>query len=390
MTFASRTLALVILLATSTSVCVAQELTPEQRREVAHRIITMSAQVKPREVVVISGNVAFMPLMEDLALEASKAGGYAIFMPTSDRFMRGVLTEVPEEFYGQPDPIDAWLKNVDVLIGLPDLYDEKEVSRDVPQARFAKLYSDGEDRFRAAEQASKTRSLYIEAPVPGQAAIFGFDLNSFAAMQWQAIGADDLSIERSGKQLADLLAHAKMVHVTAPGGTDFTFKPGQRDALVSGGITHAEASNLDERNASLPGGYVVAPLAARSFQGKIFTPEDYCTGLQKLTNVSYHFEAGKMTSFTAEENEKCLRNYFAPYSGPKDVVASVQIGLNPYLKSQSKTAPFNTAGMFWVILGRDSRLGITDTQLYWGIPVFKATVDVDGRKIIDNGQLQSQ
>jgi leucyl aminopeptidase (aminopeptidase T) len=209
-------------------------------------------------------------------------------------------------------------------------------------------------------------------------------------MQWQAIGADNASIEQSGKRIVEALAHAKSVHVTSPDGTDFTFKPGQQNPLVSGGITHPEAANWDVRSASLPGGYVDAPLAPGSFQGKIFTPEDYCTGLQKLTGVSYQFSNGKLTSFNAEQNVKCLQDYFAAYSGPKDVVASVQIGLNPYLKSRSQTAPFNAAGMFWVNVGRDARLGIADTQSYWAIPVFKATVEVDGRKVIDNGQLQSQ
>ena len=390
MTVASKCLTLVLLLVAAGSSSLAQELTPEQRREVAHRIITVSAQVKAREVVVIRGNAAFMPLMEDLALELSKIGGYAVFMPVSDRFLRGVFTEVPEQYYGQPDPINAWLKNIDVLIDLPFFYNEVEVSRDVPQARLAKLIGNSEEQFRAAAQQSRVRSLFIEAPLANQAAIFGFDLPSFAAMQWQAIGADDVSIEQSGRRLADALAHAKSVHVTAPDGTDFRFTPGQQTPVVSGGITRPGAAKWDDRNATLPAGYVDAPLAPGSFQGKIFTPEDYCTGLQKLTGVSYQFSNGKMTSFNAEQNAKCLQDYFAPYSGPKDVVASVQIGLNPYLKSQSKTAPFNAAGMFWVNIGRDPRFGITDTQLFWAIPVFKATVDVDGRKVIDNGELQSQ
>jgi leucyl aminopeptidase (aminopeptidase T) len=390
MTVPSKSLSLVLLLAVVTSVSVAQELTPDQRREFAHRIITVSAQVKPREVVVIRGNVAFMPLMEDLALESSKLGGYAVFMPVSDRFLRGVVTEVPEQYYGQPDPMNAWLKNVDVLIDLPLLFNEEEVSRGVSQERFAKLIGNSGDQFRAAAQQSKARSLFIEAPLPGQAAIFGFDLPSFSAMQWQAIGADNASIEQSGKRIVEALAHAKSVRVTSPDGTDFTFKPGQQNPLVSGGVTHPEAANWDVRSASLPGGYVDAPLAPGSFQGKIFTPEDYCTGLQKLTGVSYQFSNGKLTSFNAEQNVKCLQDYFAAYSGPKDVVASVQIGLNPYLKSRSQTAPFNAAGMFWVNVGRDARLGIADTKSYWAIPVFKATVEVDGRKVIDNGQLQSQ
>ncbi|WP_162601727.1 hypothetical protein [Occallatibacter savannae] len=94
-----------------------------------------------------------------------------------------------------------------------------------------------------------------------------------------------------------------------------------------------------------------------------------------------------MTGFKARENEKCLQDFFAAYSGSKDVVASVQIGLNPALKTQSKIAPPNTAGMFWVSLGRDDRFGVTGTTMNWSIPVSNATVTVDGKNIVENGRL---
>ena len=64
------------LLLTLPSLALAQELTPEQHKQIAHKIITVSAKVRPREVVLIEGNSVFLPLMEDLAIEASKVGGY--------------------------------------------------------------------------------------------------------------------------------------------------------------------------------------------------------------------------------------------------------------------------------------------------------------------------
>jgi leucyl aminopeptidase (aminopeptidase T) len=248
----------------------------------------------------------------------------------------------------------------------------------------------GQDDFRAAVRDSRARSLYIDAPVPGQAATFGFDIPSFSAMQWEAIGTDESSIEQAGKRLADALKMAQAVHVTTPDGSDFTFKPGAQAPMISGGVTHPEAASWDDRYAALPAGDVADAVAPGTFQGRISTPEDYCPGLVKLTGVSYQFNAGKMTGLKAQENDKCLQDYFAAYSGSKDIVASVQIGLNPALKSRSKTAPFNAAGMLWVFIGRDERFGVTGTQMSWVIPVANATVNVDGRNIIENGQLRLQ
>ncbi len=383
--------ALVLLLVAAVcSKSLGQELTQDQRRQIAHRIIVESARVQPHELVVIRGNAAFMPLMEDLAVEASKVGGYAVLTPSTDSFFRSVLTEVPDEYLGQRDPTLAWIKSIDLFIDLPFLYNEAEVTRDIPQSKFTKLMGTSADDFRAAVRDSKSRSLYIEAPVPGRASTYGFDVPSFSAMQWEAIGADEPSIEQAGKRLADALKMARTVHVTTSDGSDFTFRLGPQAPMISGGVTHREASNWDDRNATLPAGDVAAAVAPGTFEGRISTPEDYCQGLVKLTGVSYQFSAGKMTAFKAQENEKCLQDLFAANSGSKDVVASVQIGLNPALKSRSKTSPFNAAGMFWVFLGRDDRFGATGTQLYWEIPVANATVNVDGRNIIENGQLHLQ
>jgi hypothetical protein len=132
-------LAALSLLFSLASPALAQELTPEQRQQIAHKIVTLSAKVKPHEVVLIEGNAVFLPFMEDLAIEASKVGGYAIFRTSSDRFLRAVFTEVPEEYYGQPDPTLPWFKNIDVRIQLPPLYNQPEVFRGVPPARLAKL-----------------------------------------------------------------------------------------------------------------------------------------------------------------------------------------------------------------------------------------------------------
>lgn len=383
-------LVLTLLFVAAASRSLSQETTPEQRRAMAHKIITESARIKPHELVVIQGNSVFAPLMEDLAVEASKAGGFAVLMPTSDSFIRSVLTEVPDEYLGQPDPTLDWIKNVAVFINLPGIYDEPKVMADVPAAKQVKLSSANQNEYMSAFRSSKARSLYIDAPVPGQAGLYGFEVPSYTAIQWEAIGTGESNIQQDGKNISNALKTAKSVHLTAPDGTDVTFKLGSQTPFISGGVTHPEAAKWEDRNATLPAGNFAAAVAPGTFEGTINTPEDYCPGLVKLKGVSYQFSAGKMTSFKAQENEKCLRDYFGAYSGSKDVVASVQIGLNPALKTQSKIAPANTAGMIWVSLGRDDRFGATGTSLNWSIPVSNATLSADGKNIVENGRLNVQ
>ena len=383
--------ALVLLLVAAVcSKSLGQELTQDQRRQIAHRIIVESARVQPHELVVIRGNAAFMPLMEDLAVEASKVGGYAVLTPSTDSFFRSVLTEVPDEYLGQRDPTLAWIKSIDLFIDLPFLYNEAEVTRDIPQSKFTKLMGTSADDFRAAVRDSKSRSLYIEAPVPAEPALTVLTCRPSAPCS----GKRSAQMSQASSKLASALPTLSRWpgrSMSPPLMEAISHSDWARQApMISGGVTHREASNWDDRNATLPAGDVAAAVAPGTFEGRISTPEDYCQGLVKLTGVSYQFSAGKMTAFKAQENEKCLQDLFAANSGSKDVVASVQIGLNPALKSRSKTSPFNAAGMFWVFLGRDDRFGATGTQLYWEIPVANATVNVDGRNIIENGQLHLQ
>ncbi|WP_162601726.1 aminopeptidase [Occallatibacter savannae] len=214
-------IALLLVLIGTISRSDAQELTPEQRRAMAHKIVAESAVVKPHELVVIQGNSVFAPLMEDIAVEASKAGGFAVLMPNSDSLIRSVLTEVPDEYLGQPDPTISWIKNVDVYINLPGIYDEPKVMADVPTAKQAKLASANQNEYMSAFHSSKARSLYIDAPVPSAASLYGFDVPAFSAMQWQAISTGESNIQQSAKNIADALRSAKSVHVTTADGTDF-------------------------------------------------------------------------------------------------------------------------------------------------------------------------
>src|SRR5439155_12637742 len=66
--------------------------------ELAHRIVTTSLVVKPGEVVVINGGKHTIPLMEALAIEADKAGGMVTILLDSDRVIRSLNVDVPEQY----------------------------------------------------------------------------------------------------------------------------------------------------------------------------------------------------------------------------------------------------------------------------------------------------
>src|SRR5258706_522192 len=103
----------------------------------AARIIKTTANVKPGEVIVISGGKHNLPIMEELAIEAQKAGGLVTMFLDSDRVQRALFKEVPEQYLAQNRIyLGEWIKHVDVMINLPSVEDPNALFAGVPPERI--------------------------------------------------------------------------------------------------------------------------------------------------------------------------------------------------------------------------------------------------------------
>ncbi len=368
--------------------------TDKQLGEVAHKVVTTSARIKPGDVVVISGGRHTLPLLEALSIEAAKAGGRVTpLLLTSDRILRSLNTEVPEQYLGQPSPLIEWLKTVDVWITTAEVEDPKAVFIDVPDTRLARAARSA-DLFRNALNQSKIRQVNIATPTKTDAELVQVDFAKYQKMQWEAINADYQQIAEKGNRLKSILAGAKTVKVTSPSGTDFTFSVGDRPILANAGVVSPESAPgapFFGRAASLPGGSVIFAPLETSANGKVVAPRDVCRPYEPLTGASYEFKVGKLINFKAKGNPQCFERYFAAYSGPKDMFSSFQIGLNPALKvieDGGDYRPIDAAGMVFIGIGNNELLGGNNkTNFEWFIPVVNATVEVDGKIVVKDGQL---
>jgi len=373
----------------------AQELKTDPRlTEIAHKVVTTSAKVKPGEVVVISGGIEKLPLMEAIAIEAAKAGArVAPLFTTTDLLQHGFLSDVPEEYLGQQWADIEWLKSIDVWIATSDTEDSKVVLGGIPEAKLSKA-----GRSDAAGLAvlsnSKMRRVYIGVPNKKDAEYAQVDWATYQNMQWDAINADYQEIAKKGNQLAKMLENAKSVRITSLSGTDLTLFPGNRKAFVNAGILGERAKESGaflDRNTSLPGGDVVVAPIENSANGKVMAPKDNCRPYEYLTEATYVFKDGKMLSFNAKGNPDCFEQDYSAYGGDKDRVASLQIGLNPALKVMedgSDYRPADAAGMVFIGMGNNQLLGGSNkTEFAWVIPIVNASVEIDGKAVVKDGKL---
>ena len=76
-----------------------------------------------------------VPLMEDIAIEVSMAGGLPNIFYDSDRLTRAVNKDVPEKYLEQePRYFADWLQHTNVYISLPGTDDPKALIEGVPQS----------------------------------------------------------------------------------------------------------------------------------------------------------------------------------------------------------------------------------------------------------------
>src|SRR5688572_10724929 len=92
---------------------------PTDLEQLAQRLVTQSAAVKEGEVVLISSGAENMELLENIAVQVRKAGGFPLITVGSDRLAKRLYTDIPEKYDTQTDQLDLKLAEVvDVAINV--------------------------------------------------------------------------------------------------------------------------------------------------------------------------------------------------------------------------------------------------------------------------------
>ena len=366
-----------------------------QQAALAKRIVTTSVNIQPGDVVVVAGGKHNIDLMEALAVEATMAGGQVTMFLNTDRVIRTSVAEADAAYLDlEPTYFANWLKDVDVWIGLPGVEDPKAVFADVPEDRLARSGKAAQVIFDMLND-SGLRGTFIAYPSEQEAAENQLDFATMEGMHWQALNADYQKISEQGAVLKRMLQGASEVRVTSPAGTDLRFSIGDRTVFLDDGMVTAEDAKQAmflTRWASLPGGSVFTAPLETSANGRVVVPKSRCR-YQPMTGMTYEFTDGKVTKFEAETGSECYQETMAPYTGPKDMFASFSIGLNPGLRVIEEGGdyrPGDAAGMVYLSIGDNSLLGGANQvggQGGFGLPVTNATVEIDGKVVVRNGEL---
>ena len=403
---ARRTAWVLVLLSTPATPTRATAQESNRFTELARRVVATSAAVKPGEVVVISGGKHTISLMEALGAEVARTGASPLLTLDSERVFGAFLRELPETHLRAYDSAGTavygdLLRRADVMIVLPPIENADSLLQTfaadtLRMGKVMQTLGASQRRFDELRNTARTRFVFINyPPTRTDIARSGLDAGAYDRMMWEAMTTDYDRIAAQGRALKRLLDTGKSVRITTPDGTDLRLRLTGRPAAMIGATLPAAqrgARLASQRTVTLPGGRVaVAPLET-SANGKVVVARDACFG-SPLVNARFELRAGRMTGFQADSGGACVTSFLESSPGPDDVMGVLSIGLNPALEPVETGVgyrPWEASGAVVLGLGNNSDLGgRNDTPAGFPFWLSRATVEIDGKVVVKDGQVLS-
>ena len=361
-------------------------------KALAAKIVNQSAGVKEGEVVLVSGGVRDLELLENIVTEVQKVGGQPLLSINTEKIAKRSYTDVPEKYDSQEPKLGmALARTANVAINV-DSGETEALMADIPPARLAaraKADSPVGEEFRK----NKVRSVNVGNdlyPTEWRAKRFEMPLDAFSKLFWEGINTDYTTLQSTGEKARTALA-GKEIEVTHPNGTNIKVSLDAKPAYISDGIISADDVAKGNTEVFLPAGEAAVVTASGSGTGKFVIEKQYFQG-KEVKNLVLNFENGKLTSMTGEgDGFAPMKADFDARGEGKDLLSYVDIGINSSytLPPNSKLGNWVSAGMVSVGTGNNMWAGGTNNST-GGVVGHLAgcTVKVDGRVVVENGTLK--
>ena len=368
---------------------------PTDLEKLAERLVTQSANVKEGEVVLLNGGPENIELLEDLAVQVRKAGAFPLVTLSTDRLSKRLYTDVPEKYDSQVNGRELKLAEVvdaEIVLGRETA---EGLLSDADPKRMAARAKANESVFEAyvrsgVRTVEVNNSLY---PNEWAARQYGMTPDELAKTFWGGVNMDYAELQARGAQVSAALSKGKELRVTDPAGTDLRVRVEGRAYGVSDGIISAEDVKRGAAGLSvyLPAGEVyVAPVPGTA-EGRVVRAKEYFAG-REVNNLVMTFSAGRLTSLTGSgPGFDLLKAAYDAAGEGKDLFAFVDFGINPNVKlpAGSQVATWVPAGTVTVGFGNNVWAGGDNKTAYsYGVSLPGTTVTLDGRPVVEAGQLK--
>jgi aminopeptidase len=358
---------------------------------IARKVIQECLQVKEDEQVLINTWDHTLDISNALALEVYQAGAIPfVTLSTQDSF-QNYITKVPEKYYGKtPRASLSLLDEIDAQVVLFGPKDPKVLTM-APGERFSKAFESAKPEMeKQRERKIRTALLPVGYITPERALNYGLDLSKWRTNHDQAIDVDMQKMTALGTKLSSKLQNASKVHISHNNGTNLTFSVHGRPVQVRDGIIDQEDVSKGNFTESLPSGSVLVAPIESSAEGTVRFDTPQALMGKMVKGFTMTFQNGKLGSFDAKENLDAFGGMYRGATGNKDRLGWFSIGLNPNAQIIGMTgADELTLGGVTIGVGYNKDYGgDNDTTFQYGQTLSKATVEIDGRPLLQEGKVQ--
>jgi len=362
--------------------------------ELAEKLVHQVAQIQSGDVVRITGSVRDVDLLEALAVNVRKLGAFPFITINSDRLDRRMYDDVPEQYDGQSPNLELALAGI-VAAEFNVEYSERQgaVLAGVPARRIntsdsAQTSVSILKNSRGVQQINLGNEIY---PTEAVARRFGMPLPVLETLFWTAVNVDYDELRARAEAVKSVFESGSVVHITHPNGTDLTANIAESLVFVSDGVISEEDMALAgaSRLTWLPAGEVYFVPDLTSVSGKVVVDRQFFQG-ETVEGLTLTFEAGRLTSMTAESGLDALKEAYDQADLGKEEFAFIDVGINPAMRlpPTSDMVAWIVDGMVTVGIGANAWAGGGNNNTYsltTHLP--GTTLMVDGVVLIDGGKV---
>lgn len=187
------------------------------------------------------------------------------------------------------------------------------------------------------------------------------------------------------RKLADILTIGRSAHLTTPAGTDLTLSLVRMQGYADTGMVHEPG-----QFSNLPAGEGSAAPVQGSTQGLLMVDGSFPVIGKVSTPVRMTVKDGQVVRISGGAEANQIRNMLRPFGRLGRNIAEIGIGTNPRAVFTGCTLEDEKVmGTVHVALGNNiSFSGKVNVGCHFDCVLLKPTLVIDGKKILENGELQ--
>ena len=304
--------------------------------QVARRVVSDCLRIRPGETVLVMFGPLGLELGEAILVEVEAIGARGrpklwsrnTLLNTIDRHSPESLARLP---FLDPD-IDRELDAV--------VYVSSTIPQGAPPspAQREKLPQrlEAVSRWHQSLRDRRVRYLEIGLPYRGELEAGGVTPEDAIDIFWRCIATDYEDLARRARRiraridegLEEWIGHRPILEFSCENGTELAVEIDLEHSLVSDGVVSDEDIARGKTFDQLPAGYLGFLPVAQKASGLLIADYTFHRGIH-FWDVRIELRDGRIVGLEAANNADTLRQSLAAAVGDADLIAGVQIGLNP-------------------------------------------------------------